>query len=73
MSAPFTLLSGRDENAIAKADRVRKAQQINASIARAVGRAHSHGYRRAVRAYRWMIGYGVLIGFAAGYFAGVRA
>lgn len=71
MSAqPYAQLAGREEAAQAKSSR--NAQHYG-SLARAVCRAHEHGYRRAVRAYRWMIGYGVLIGFAAGYLAGVRA
>ena len=71
MTTPiFTLLGGRDERAIAKRERVAEIEQENDLLARTIQRSHEAGYRRAVRAYRWMIGYGLVIGFVAGYVAG---
>lgn len=67
MSAqPYAQLAGRDEAQLAKS--ARNAQHYG-SLARAVCRAHEHGYRRAVRAYRWIAGYALGIGFAAGVLA----
>lgn len=66
----FGQLSGRDERVIAKRERVAEAERDNDLLARTIERSHKAGYRRAVRAYRWMIGYGLVIGFVAGYVAG---
>lgn len=70
MNAPFTQLDGRAERAIAKRERVAEAERDNDLLARTIQRSHEAGYRSAVRAYRWMIGYGLVIGFVAGYVAG---
>ena len=67
----FGQLSGRAERAIAKRERLAEVERDNDLLARTIQRSHKAGYRRAVRAYRWMIGYGLVIGFVAGYVAGV--
>ena len=68
---PFTQLDGRAERAIAKRERLAEVERDNDLLERTIRRSTEAGYRRAVRAYRWMIGYGLVIGFVAGYVAGV--
>lgn len=66
----FTLLDGRAEASIAKREAIREAEAEQAAYARAISRAHENGYQRAVRAYRWMAGYALVIGLCAGVLIG---
>lgn len=67
----FAQLDGRAERAIAKRERLAEVERDNDLLERTIRRSTEAGYRSAVRAYRWMIGYGLVIGFVAGYVAGV--